>query len=109
MAGDHVFEVTADNWQSDVVGSDVPVVVDFWAEWCGPCRAIAPILDEIAGEKDGQVKVAKVNVDDHQDLAAEFKVRGIPTLLVMKGGAVQDQMTGAMNKSALLEKIDPHL
>jgi thioredoxin 1 len=109
MAGDNVFEVTSDNWQSEVVDSAVPVVVDFWAEWCGPCRAIAPVLEEIAGDKNGQLKIAKVNVDDHQDLAAEFKVRAIPTLLVMKDGAVQDQMTGAMNKSALLEKIEPHL
>ncbi|MDA0322138.1 MAG: thioredoxin [Verrucomicrobia bacterium] len=109
MAGEHVVEITADNWQGEVIDSKVPVVVDFWAEWCGPCRAIAPVLDEIATEKNGKLKIAKVNVDDNQDIAAEFKIRAIPTLLVMKGGAVQDQMTGAMNKSALLEKIDPHL
>lgn len=109
MASDNLIEITDENWKSEVLDSGVPVVVDFWAEWCGPCKAIAPVLEEIAEERGDQLKIAKVNIDDHQQLAADFKVRAIPTLLVFKGGVVQDQITGAMNKAALLEKLDVHL
>jgi thioredoxin 1 len=109
MASDKVVHIEGDNWQSEVLGSQVPVLVDFWAEWCGPCRAIAPILDEIADELDGKLKVAKVDVDSNQSLAGEFNVRSIPTLLLIKDGTVQEQMVGAMNKAALLDKVNAHL
>ena len=109
MASQNIVEITSANWKTEVLDSGIPVVVDFWAEWCGPCRALAPVLEEVAREREGKVRIAKVNVDENQQLAAEFKVRAIPTMLVFKGGVVQEQMTGAMNKSALLGKLDPHL
>ena len=87
----------------------MPVLVDFWAEWCGPCKAIAPVIDELANELAGKMKFAKVNVDENQQLAGEFGIRSIPTLLVMKAGVVQEQMVGAMNKSTLKSKIEPYL
>lgn len=109
MADDKVVHVSGDSWKSEVLESDIPVLVDFWAQWCGPCLAIAPALEELASELDGKLKVAKVNVDENQQLAGEFGIRSIPTLLVFKGGAVQDQMVGAMSKAQLKEKLDAHL
>jgi len=104
-----IVQVGGDNWQSEVIDSDVPVVVDFWAEWCGPCKAIAPILEQVAGEVSGKAKIAKVNVDENQQLAAEFGIRSIPTLLVFKGGVVQEQMVGALPKVAIMQKLEAHL
>lgn len=109
MASDKMIQIEGDNWQTEVLQSDIPVLVDFWAEWCGPCRAVAPILDELADELDGKLKVAKVDVDKNQALAGEFGIRSIPTLLIVKGGVVQEQMVGAMNKAALTAKIQAHL
>ena len=109
MASDNIVVIEGDNWQSEVIDSDIPVLVDFWAEWCGPCRAIAPILEEISEEKAGSLKIAKVDVDQNKELAGEYGIRSIPTLLLIKGGEVQAQVVGAVNKSALLEKVEPHI
>ena len=109
MASDKILTITESNWESGVLQSEKPVLVDFWAEWCGPCKAIAPVLDQLADELDGQLVVAKVNVDERPELAGQFGVRSIPTLLVMKEGQVAEQMVGALSKSALKDKIDPHL
>ena len=99
----------ANNFQAEVTKSTVPVLVDFWAEWCGPCKAITPIIDQIAVELAGKLKVAKVNVDDNPELAGQFNVMSIPTLLIFKGGKPVDQIIGAMPKDRLLAKINPHL
>ncbi len=106
MVNANVVNVTDANFDSEVVKSSTPVVVDFWAEWCGPCKMIAPILDEIATEKAGAVKVAKINVDQAQALAAQFQIRAIPTLLLFKGGQVREQMVGMTSKHDLIAKID---
>jgi thioredoxin 1 len=102
-------EVNADNWQSEVLDSKIPVLVDFWAEWCGPCRAIIPTLEQLAQQYAGKLKVAKVNVDHNRDLAMKFGVRSIPFLLIVKEGKVAEQMVGALSKPDFEAKLKPHL
>ena len=106
MANSNVVTLTDSNFEDEVTNSANPVLVDFWAEWCGPCKMIAPILDEIANEKAGQVKVAKVNVDQAPALSARFQIRAIPTILLFKDGQVKEQIVGMTSKRDLISKID---
>lgn len=107
MSGGNTIHIQENNWTTEVVNSPIPVLVDFWAEWCGPCRAIAPALEELSVELAGKLKIAKVNVDELPDLAGQFGIRSIPTLLIMKQGRIEGQMVGAMSKAALKEKLEP--
>ena len=101
-----VYEFTDNNFDSDVINSDVPVLIDFWAVWCGPCKAIAPIIEEVANEFEGKVKVGKVDVDQNQDTAMKYGVRSIPTLLVIKDGEVVNQIVGAVPKSNITDILN---
>jgi thioredoxin 1 len=106
MAGTNTHAFTTDSFDQDVLQSDVPVLVDFWAEWCGPCKMIGPTVDAFADENVGKVKVGKVNVDEHSSIAARYNVRGIPTLLLFKGGKVVDQRVGAVGKGELAKMVE---
>lgn len=106
---ENVSEVTDNNFQAEVLESDVPVLVDFWAPWCGPCRAVAPVVEEIAGEKAGQLKVSKLNTDDNQQTAIKYNVLSIPTLIVFKNGQEVKRVTGAYPKKKLEAEIEPAL
>jgi len=101
--------VTDSTFDEEVAHSDTPVLVDFWAEWCGPCKMIAPILDEIAAERAGSLRVVKLNVDDNVATARRFEVMSIPTLILFRGGEARVRIVGAKGKAALLSDIDPHL
>ena len=106
---DNITHVTDAEFQNEVLSSDVPVLVDFWAEWCGPCKMIAPILDEIAQEYGDRVKVCKVNVDENQAAAERYGIRGIPTLMLFKNGDVEATKVGALSKSQLAAFLDSHI
>ena len=97
------------NFKSEVLEESLPVLVDFWAQWCGPCRVLSPIVDEIAQELEGKLKVGKVNVDEAGELAAQYNIMSIPTLLLFKKGEVVNQIVGAMPKDQLLSKLKPNL
>src|SRR5215217_4452272 len=101
-----MLNLTETNFTEEVLHSPVPVLVDFWAEWCGPCKMIAPILEEIAQEYDGRLKIGKVNIDDQQELASKHGIRAIPTLLVFKNGEVADQIVGLRSKRDLKTNLD---
>lgn len=101
-----VLKITKENFDSEVLKSSVPVLIDFWASWCGPCRALSPLIDEIAEEADGKFKVGKVNVDEQPDLAAQFSVMSIPTLVVMKNGQVVNKAVGSRPKEQILSLIN---
>lgn len=109
MASDKIITVTTENFETVVLKADLPVLVDFWAAWCGPCRAVAPTLDALAEEMDGKLLIAKVNVDENQVLAHQFQVASIPTFLLFKGGRLLERKMGALPKSAFESFVNPHL
>lgn len=108
MAG-LVIEVGESQFENEVLKSDIPVLVDFWAPWCGPCKMLGPVLEEVASANDSRLKVVKVNVDENPDLAQQYEVMGIPAMFLIKDGDVIDSFTGAMNKQALTEKIEKYI
>ena len=109
MANDLIKHVTDATFEADVLQSAQPILVDYWAEWCGPCKMIAPILDEVASAYQGKLQVAKMNVDENRDVPAKFGIRGIPTLMVFKGGQLAATKVGAMSKAQLTAFIDQQL
>ena len=106
MASPLISALTQDNFDKEVLQATTPVLVDFWAEWCGPCKMIAPLLDELADEYDGKVQIGKVNIDEQQALAAKYGIRAIPTLLLINKGQVAEQMVGAKSKRDLKASLD---
>ena len=109
MANDKVQTLTDTNFDDSVIKAARPVVVDFWAEWCGPCRRLAPTIDELASEYDGRVTVGKLNVDENPAIQSRFSIMGIPTVLIFKGGEVVEQVVGLADKSAFKKLIDKHV
>ncbi len=105
MASENIFEVTDSNFEKEVLQSGIPVLVDFWAPWCGPCRAIAPVIDEVSGEYAGKLKVGKCNVDDNLSTPSRYQIRAIPTMIIFKGGSISEQITGAVAKSQIVSAV----
>jgi len=106
---EHIIDVTDETFEHEVLGSSDPVLVDYWAEWCGPCKMIAPVLEEIAVEYDGRVRVAKLNIDDNPNTPPRYGIRGIPTLMLFKNGEVEATKVGAVSKSQLTAFIDSNI
>jgi thioredoxin 1 len=106
---EHIHYVTDGNFDAEVLQSQTPVLVDYWAEWCGPCKMIAPILDDVAKDYGGKLKVAKLNIDENQETPAKYGIRGIPTLMLFKGGNVEATKVGALSKSQLTAFIDSNI
>lgn len=106
---EQIVHVTDDNFEAEVLKSDLPVLVDYWAEWCGPCKMIAPVLDEITGEYTGKIRVAKLNIDENPNTPPRYGIRGIPTLMLFKDGEVEATKVGAVSKSQLIAFIDSNL
>jgi thioredoxin 1 len=104
-----IAHLTTESFKSTINSSTTPVLIDFWAPWCGPCKAIAPTLEELANELDGKLTIAKVNIDDHDAIAAEYGVRAIPTMILFKGGQVAETLVGMMPKAALKAKLSAHI
>jgi len=109
MAGNNTLEFTDQNFEQEVLKSDKPVLVDFWAEWCGPCRFVAPTVDALAGEYAGRAKVGKLNVDENQSVTSRYSIQGIPTLLLFKDGQIAQQWVGATSKDAIVKILEKHL
>ena len=109
MSSELIKHTSDASFDTDVLKSDKPVLVDYWAEWCGPCKAIAPILDEVSKDYDGRLQIAKMNVDENRDVPAKFGIRGIPTLMLFKGGQLAATKVGALSKAQLTAFIDTHL
>ena len=109
MSSELIKHVSDASFEADVLKADKPVLVDYWAEWCGPCKAIAPILDEVSKAYDGRLQVAKMNVDENSAVPAKFGIRGIPTLMLFKGGQLAATKVGALSKAQLTAFIEPHL
>jgi thioredoxin 1 len=109
MMSDHIQHVTDESFDPEVLQSQIPVLVDYWAEWCGPCKDVAPILEEVAKDYSGRLKIAKLDVDSNDKMAARFGVRGIPTLMLFKDGAVTAQRVGSLSKSQLTAFLDSHI
>jgi thioredoxin 1 len=108
MAGKNVVTLTDGSFDTEVLQSNVPVMVDFWAEWCGPCKMLGPAIDQLADEYQGKVKVAKLNVDDHMATASRYNIRGIPALLIFQGGQVREQLVGAQPKANIAKALDKY-
>jgi thioredoxin 1 len=109
MSAQNLIYLTEANFKKEVLESPVPVLVDFWAEWCGPCKMIAPVIDELASDYDGKVKFGKLNVDEQQPLASQYGIRAVPTILIFKGGEVVEQVVGLRSKRDLKANLDKYL
>ena len=103
---DHITAITDDTFEQEVLGSDVPVLVDYWAEWCGPCKAVGPVLEDVAPGYAGKVRIVKLNVDENRNTASKYGVRSIPTLMLFKNGTVESTQVGALSKAQLTEFLD---